>query len=723
MSEAFKPGHRLAHQREDERQREAGTLEETVRSTVPQKGVSFEPEVGAILTVPETGDKYNLVEKLGQGGGGVAFRAERPQGEYLVVKVKSYDSVDAAKDRAKRTQKKFLRLNRALRNLGLSYEAHRVTPLQVATIGTFVPGENLVEHYFNDANRLATEDETLNTLLDVAETWLVPLHDEGIFHGDLTPTNLIKTSEGRIVPIDFGDSKRSDTQTCTTQYRGTFGYAMTMGDDVTRQHDYYSLGQIATVLLGAEVPEHMGTKKYRDAYNRDRLEDLNASDPVKRLLRKMLCVDGQFENAQELVNDLRSVRGLERSVDAELVDDEEILEIVRREEAIVQLGMSRRQKIYLSSCVGFLASGGLKIFAPQLAGPAYLLALISETVLGGMQGTDCVIKGSEALSDSREKQAGDELHLLPLEEQLIKLQERMDSREKTLYANALATLNVFLATLHYYQIGDSPLATGLGFCASLLSLGTLGEQILSYREDKADLRKVNALMSPEDSEVPVATKEPVRGWLGRQWDSTFRRDGHSNRYLARLHGAKLIAETGESPRERLEDALQKAEGDRAHTKLLRHADYDQLRAKHRVNRARYLEAELEHSIKYEKLEKFGRDLKEYRGLLDLSEIPDAKDPELLNSRLIVRKMITKNKQVTDTRTVYDSYSELVGKLPLDGKAQGSLDSAMYAAHVGNKDQAFAHLKYFEKNHKTELPEGIEMVKDLLQKEGSNRGFM
>lgn len=264
---------------------------------------SFNPVIGNILEIEETGKSYTLLERLGEGGDGVSFKAEDSEGELKVVKIRSYNESDKATEREQRFQKKYLKLNRAMHELGIEYEAYKISALQIATIGNFIPGIDLDEEQ-SELNRLSVEEDVFNDLADLIETYVVPLHEEGILHGDLKHKNLIRTENGKIKPIDFGDSKRSDTQTVTSEYRASWGFALDM-EDVTRQHDYYSLAQVAMFQLTGEQPLPFPTERSRNAYNEERLEELNISDKYKAVLRRMLCVDEPYQNPIEIVSDLR----------------------------------------------------------------------------------------------------------------------------------------------------------------------------------------------------------------------------------------------------------------------------------------------------------------------------------------------------------------------------------------------------------------------------------
>jgi len=329
MSEKISNGQRkrLKELKEQQDRERTGSSNVPLDAIVEQEAVNipqrnsytvFRPEIGEVLVIEENGEEYLLTERLGDGGGGVSFKAEDTEGNTKVVKIKAFNESEKANDRERRLQLKYSRLNKVMSHLGIEYEAHKVSALQVATIGNFVEGENL-EQYI--AERKFGEEETRALLLQIVEEYIVPIHNhkKGILHGDLKPANIIFGEKA--IPIDFGDSKRTDTQTLTTEFRGTFGYAMDFGE-VTRQHDYYALGQVAKFLMTGEHPLHKSEKDDRDRYNVRKLDELDISSNFRSVLLKMTGVGGSYNDANSLVSDLSSIDDV---VDAELVDEKALM--------------------------------------------------------------------------------------------------------------------------------------------------------------------------------------------------------------------------------------------------------------------------------------------------------------------------------------------------------------------------------------------------------------
>ena len=79
-------------------------------------------------------------------------------------------------------------------------------------------------------------------------------HDPPVVHGDVKPANLILTSSGRVVLVDFG---LSSTPTDDLRRAGTAGYVapeIAAGARPTAASDVYSLAATAVALLTGEPP-------------------------------------------------------------------------------------------------------------------------------------------------------------------------------------------------------------------------------------------------------------------------------------------------------------------------------------------------------------------------------------------------------------------------------------------------------------------------------------
>jgi WD40 repeat protein/tRNA A-37 threonylcarbamoyl transferase component Bud32 len=113
------------------------------------------------------------------------------------------------------------------------------------------------------------------------------LHDPRVVHGDVKPANLILTSTGRIVLVDFGLSSKP---TDDLRRAGTAGYVapeVAAGERPTAASDVYSLAATAVALLTGEPPS--GGASSWGSIARERIPALElivrpnlATDPARR---------------------------------------------------------------------------------------------------------------------------------------------------------------------------------------------------------------------------------------------------------------------------------------------------------------------------------------------------------------------------------------------------------------------------------------------------------
>src|SRR5436190_12503119 len=203
-------------------------------------------------------DRYELVEKVGEGGMSVVWRARdtRLERDVAVKLLRSFVAAEADQRR---------RFAREARTLAALSNDHIVRVFDYAEAGDdaflvmeFVEGRNLAERTFD---RLPLPwSEAVSYARPVCHA-LAYAHAKGVVHRDLTPANiLIEAETGRVVTTDFGlarIARSAGSLTTIGLLAGTPEYwspELALGRETDRPADMYAVGCIIYLLLSGHLP-------------------------------------------------------------------------------------------------------------------------------------------------------------------------------------------------------------------------------------------------------------------------------------------------------------------------------------------------------------------------------------------------------------------------------------------------------------------------------------
>ena len=231
-------------------------------------------------------ERYEPLEVVGRGGEGEVIRAlDHLHGRQVALKVRP------VADEASRAQL----LSEA--RLLLSLSPHPGLPLvredffvddRYVIAMDWIEGTDL-EALLDASGRPGLDPALAIDYLEQAAEALEHLHshDPPVVHGDVKPANLILTSSGRVVLVDFG---LSSTPTDDLRRAGTAGYVapeVAAGARPTAASDVYSFAATALALLTGEPP--IGGAPSWGAIERERIPALErivranlATDPARR---------------------------------------------------------------------------------------------------------------------------------------------------------------------------------------------------------------------------------------------------------------------------------------------------------------------------------------------------------------------------------------------------------------------------------------------------------
>ncbi|NWG14725.1 MAG: protein kinase [Acidobacteria bacterium] len=202
---------------------------------------------------------YEIVEKLGEGGMGVVWKARDPRLQrFVAVKVLP---ADRAADPARRAR--FLREARAAAALN---HPHIVTVHDIARDGDtdfivmeLVGGQPLSRAIPAGGLPVA---EALRIGIEVADA-LAAAHVAGVVHRDLKPANVLLSEDGRAKVLDFGlatlasEEEGGERLTRDGAVVGTIAYMspeQAQGEDLDPRTDLWSLGVVLYEMLTGELP-------------------------------------------------------------------------------------------------------------------------------------------------------------------------------------------------------------------------------------------------------------------------------------------------------------------------------------------------------------------------------------------------------------------------------------------------------------------------------------
>jgi tetratricopeptide (TPR) repeat protein/tRNA A-37 threonylcarbamoyl transferase component Bud32 len=211
----------------------------------------------------QTISHYRIIDRLGQGGMGIVYKAEDTRLDRTVALKFLPPSVSTdpeAKERFTREAKAASGLDHP--NICSVYEigetapgADEAAPPQLFIVMPYYDGQTL--KYRLDGGPLLVE-EVVSIGAQIAEG-LERAHEAGIVHRDLKPDNIMITRRGRVKILDFGVAKLG-AESELTKMGSTVGTTSYMspeqarGDEVDVRTDLWSLGIVMYQMLTGTLP-------------------------------------------------------------------------------------------------------------------------------------------------------------------------------------------------------------------------------------------------------------------------------------------------------------------------------------------------------------------------------------------------------------------------------------------------------------------------------------
>ncbi|MBI3112193.1 MAG: protein kinase [Ignavibacteriales bacterium] len=279
--------------------------------------------------VGKTISHYKILEKLGEGGMGVVYKAQDTKLDRLVA-LKFLPPHLAADEQDK---KRFIHEAKAASSLDHPnicnvHEIDETPDGQVFLVMAIYEGTLLNRKIEKGPLKI---DEAVDVAIQAAEG-LQAAHEKGIVHRDVKSSNIMITDKGRAVIMDFGLA-RTGGATKLTKTGSTLGTVPYMsseqarGEKVDHRTDIWSLGIVLYEMITGRLP-------FRSDYNEALVYSILNEDPppptslrsdvpmeLERIVKKAMQKDrtNRYQHADEMLTDLRTLkRELESGLGKEL---------------------------------------------------------------------------------------------------------------------------------------------------------------------------------------------------------------------------------------------------------------------------------------------------------------------------------------------------------------------------------------------------------------------
>jgi serine/threonine-protein kinase len=264
---------------------------------------------------------FEVLEKIGEGGMGVVYRAKQTSLDRLVaLKVLNVRLASDEKylDSFRREARAAARLSHS--NIISVYDAGEADGYFYYAM-EFISGETLAQWVRRDG--ALPETTALEIALCVATALKYAWEREQLIHRDIKPENIIIDSEGNVKICDLGLAKNFGENTLLSLSGQAFGTPNYMSPEQARadravdcRSDIYSLGLSLYFCVTNEIPYHEGTatlvmaRHLTEQLPDPRMHAPNLSPHICQLLQKMAAknVADRYQNWDEVIADIQLVR-------------------------------------------------------------------------------------------------------------------------------------------------------------------------------------------------------------------------------------------------------------------------------------------------------------------------------------------------------------------------------------------------------------------------------
>jgi formylglycine-generating enzyme required for sulfatase activity len=297
--------------------------------------------------IGKTVSHYKILEKLGQGGMGVVYKAEDTKLDRTVALKFLPPHIGQAEEEKKR----FIREAKAAsalqhNNICTIHEIGETDDGQMFICMDYYEGETLKKKIERGPLKL---EDAIDISIQIAQG-LAKAHSKEIIHRDIKPANILLTEEEQVKIVDFGLAKLAG-QTVLTKEGTTIGTVAYMspeqsyGEDVDHRTDIWSLGVVLYEMLTGNLP-FKGDYEQAVLYSilNEEQEPLSRDVPeeLRHIILRTLEKDQnkRFQSVGEILQLLNKLRDAETVSETKVLNLRALMRLLKQPKyAIITLGI------------------------------------------------------------------------------------------------------------------------------------------------------------------------------------------------------------------------------------------------------------------------------------------------------------------------------------------------------------------------------------------------
>ena len=265
--------------------------------------------------IGQTLSHYRIIEKLGEGGMGVVYKAHDTKLDRMVA----LKFLPLHLTASETEQARFLQEAKAAAALNHP-NVCSIIDIQEARGQHFIVMEYVEGVTLDRKAPVAKVDEAIAYAIQIGEA-LQAAHSKGIVHRDVKSENVMVTTDGRVKVMDFGLAKLRGSARLTRESStvGTMAYMapeQIQGGEADARSDIFSFGVILFEMLTAQTPfrgEHQAAMMYSILNEEPQaLLSLRSDVPtdLDRIIRRALekAPEDRYQHCDDMVSELRRLK-------------------------------------------------------------------------------------------------------------------------------------------------------------------------------------------------------------------------------------------------------------------------------------------------------------------------------------------------------------------------------------------------------------------------------